>query len=46
MIRGPFRGFVATKGQCIKAEGVVMKDITYLYIDTEEVELSEYDGCK
>jgi energy-coupling factor transporter ATP-binding protein EcfA2 len=46
MIRGPYRGFVATKGQCIKAEGVVMKDITYLYMDTEEIELSDYGGCK
>jgi hypothetical protein len=25
---------------------VVRKDITYLYTDTEEIELSEYDGCK
>jgi len=46
MIRGPYRGFIATKGQCIKAEGVVMKDITYLYMDTEDIELSEYGGCK
>ncbi|MFC2052833.1 HIRAN domain-containing protein [Chloroflexota bacterium] len=46
MIRGQYRGFAATKGQCIKAEGVVMTDITYLYMDTEEVKLSDYSGCK
>ena len=46
MIRGPYRGFDATKGQCIKAEGVVLKDITFLYMDTEEIKLSDYDGCK
>jgi len=46
LIRGPYKGFTGSRGQCIKAEGVVRKDITYLYMDTEEVELSEYGGCK
>ena len=46
LIRGPYIGFTGSKGQCIKAEGVVRKDVTYLYMDTEEIELNEYDGCK
>jgi hypothetical protein len=38
-------GFDFTQNQCIQVKGVVKEDITYLYMDTKEIEVREFDGC-
>jgi len=45
LIRGSYMGFDFTQNQCIQVKGIVREDITYLYMDTSEIEVREFDGC-
>ena len=45
LIRGSYMGFDFTQNQCIQVKGIVKEDITYLYMDTDEIEVREFDGC-
>jgi uncharacterized protein YdeI (BOF family) len=45
LIRGSYMGFDFTPNQCIEVKGKIKEDITYLYMDTNDIEVREFDGC-
>ena len=45
LIRGPSSKNPEPRCTCVKVEGILRQDITYLYMNTNDVEISEFDGC-